>query len=106
MIRLSDTSEHPSQTYARLLSRHGLGYALYRPQPISALPIECKKKGVSIGDVGMITPDGGFDLFFNIYLPADDPMNNGRVPPNFIPMLPSISPNEDVDVNHAAWRAG
>jgi hypothetical protein len=45
-------------------------------------------KGVSIGDVGLITPDGAFDYLFNICLPSDDPVNINRVPENFLPLEP------------------
>ncbi|KAJ7686896.1 hypothetical protein B0H17DRAFT_1013209, partial [Mycena rosella] len=41
--------------------------------------------GVAIGDVGRITGDGIFDFFFNIYLPADHPIN-ANTPKDFYPM--------------------
>ncbi|KAJ7751351.1 hypothetical protein B0H16DRAFT_829541 [Mycena metata] len=43
-------------------------------------------KGIEIGDVGRITPEGSFDFFFNIYLPADHPINNNDVPEEFDPL--------------------
>ncbi|KAJ7843698.1 caspase domain-containing protein, partial [Mycena leptocephala] len=42
---------------------------------------------VAIGDVGKVTPDGNFDFFFNIYLPADHPID-ANVPEGFAPLSP------------------
>jgi hypothetical protein len=44
--------------------RHG--YPLYRPEPHNGLPHACRIEGVSIGDVGIIRPEGYFDFLFNI----------------------------------------
>ncbi|KAJ7725745.1 hypothetical protein B0H14DRAFT_2410526 [Mycena olivaceomarginata] len=64
-----------SGIYSNLLLNQGRGFPLYRPEPRTNLPKEYKQTGVAIGDVGRVTADGGFDFFFNIYLPADDPIN-------------------------------
>ncbi|KAF9011206.1 hypothetical protein BDQ17DRAFT_871896 [Cyathus striatus] len=45
--------------------RHG--YPIWLPQPDLNLPIEYRRKGVSIGDVGYITPSGAFEFLFNIW---------------------------------------
>ncbi|KAF8995208.1 hypothetical protein BDQ17DRAFT_1430573 [Cyathus striatus] len=37
------------------------GYPLWLPQPDRNFPIEYRRKGVSIGDVGCISPDDGFE---------------------------------------------
>jgi hypothetical protein len=42
------------------------GYPLYRPEPDHGLPPAYRANGVSIGDVGIITPEGYFDFLFNI----------------------------------------
>jgi hypothetical protein len=42
------------------------GYPLYRPEPDHGLPRAYRAKGISIGDVGIITPEGYFDFLFNI----------------------------------------
>ncbi|KAF8989833.1 hypothetical protein BDQ17DRAFT_1256484, partial [Cyathus striatus] len=59
------------------------GYPMCFPQPAQDLPIEYRRKGVSIGDVGVITRSGGFDFLFNVLLPAQHPIN-----------LPACLPNE------------
>ncbi|KAF8977599.1 hypothetical protein BDQ17DRAFT_1224375, partial [Cyathus striatus] len=51
------------------------GYPLWLPQPDHNLPIEYRQNGVSIGDIGFITSNGGFDYLFNIWSPAKSPMN-------------------------------
>ncbi|PFH47984.1 hypothetical protein AMATHDRAFT_150842 [Amanita thiersii Skay4041] len=60
-----------------------LGYPLYMPEPDRNLPIAYRMNGISIGDVGRITPDGAFDFLFNICSPADDPMNPSVLPEKF-----------------------
>ena len=39
--------------------------------------------GTQIGDVGIFTPDGGFDSLFNICRGVDDPRNCYGVPESF-----------------------
>ncbi|EEB95278.1 hypothetical protein MPER_05775, partial [Moniliophthora perniciosa FA553] len=76
-----------SDVYARLLLPKRKGYPLWRPDVAASLPTEYQEKGVSIGDVGVITEEGGFQYFFNILLPADHPCNGAeRVPPDFVPL--------------------
>ncbi|KAJ7306787.1 hypothetical protein DFH08DRAFT_664732, partial [Mycena albidolilacea] len=50
--------------YSRLLLAKGHGYPLSYPQPPD--PAESRAEGTQIGDVGVLTSDGGFDSFFNI----------------------------------------
>jgi hypothetical protein len=71
----------------------GIGFPLWFPEPGRRLPSEYRTKGVSIGDVGLITPDGAFDYLFNIYLPRGDPVNINGVPENFLP-LETWSPSD------------
>jgi hypothetical protein len=71
-----------SENYARcLFSAHG--YPLWVPKPNDSLCEAYRERGVEIGDVGVITADGGFDFLFSICLPADHPINLHRTPPNF-----------------------
>ncbi|KAJ7863758.1 hypothetical protein B0H14DRAFT_3606722, partial [Mycena olivaceomarginata] len=51
---------------SRLLLAKGHGYPLSYPQPPDDLPPESRAGGTQIGDVGVLTSDGGFDSFFNI----------------------------------------
>jgi hypothetical protein len=75
---------------------------LYVPEPRRNLPTEYQTIGVSIGDVGRVTPEGIFDFFFNIYHPADHPINGNRVPEDFFP-LPLYS---SIDVSPQIFAPG
>ena len=44
------------------------------------------KRGPSLGDVGLLNPDGDFLFIFNIFAPSDDPIHINETPPGFIPM--------------------
>lgn len=50
------------------------------------LPIEYQRRGIDIGDVGIITDSGGFDFLFNICLPVGHPINPDSMPDNFKPL--------------------
>ncbi|KIM72179.1 hypothetical protein PILCRDRAFT_804222 [Piloderma croceum F 1598] len=76
-------SSVPSDVYARQLLVKHYGYPLFVPEPDDGLPVEYRNKGTSIGDVGIITPDGSFDFLFNICVPANDPVNCYGVPDGF-----------------------
>ncbi|KIM41810.1 hypothetical protein M413DRAFT_410101, partial [Hebeloma cylindrosporum] len=67
------------------------GYALYVPEPNRRLPFAYRKVGVSIGDVGFITADGGFSFLFNICSPANDPINPSILPEGFSPLRPPLT---------------
>ncbi|CAK5275103.1 unnamed protein product [Mycena citricolor] len=77
-----------SEIYMNQLSRQNRGFPLYDPSPQRNMPAEYKKKGICIGDVGRISPDGFFDFFFNIFLPAEHPVNDNDVPAGFSPLAP------------------
>jgi hypothetical protein len=53
------------------------------PEPYDNLPAEYREKGTSIGDVGIIKPNGSFSFVFNICVSADDPINCYGVPEGF-----------------------
>ncbi|KZP12588.1 hypothetical protein FIBSPDRAFT_681498, partial [Athelia psychrophila] len=60
------------------------GYPLYYPEPLDSLPLELRKRGTSIGDVGIIKPDGLFQFAFNIFTPqTDTTINRFGVPDGF-----------------------
>ncbi|KZV93490.1 hypothetical protein EXIGLDRAFT_612881 [Exidia glandulosa HHB12029] len=81
--------------YRELLYQHGHGYPFWIPEPSDALSKEQKAEGVRLGDVGILTDDGGFEYLWNVHLPADHPYNKSRVPSNFTPLAPL---NETRDV--------
>ncbi|KAJ3788204.1 hypothetical protein GGU10DRAFT_286911, partial [Lentinula aff. detonsa] len=64
-----------SELYSQLLLLKKRGYPLWIPAPSQPIPVEFKKKGVRIGDVGILTTTGGFDYLFNACLPHNDPAN-------------------------------
>ncbi|KAJ7587340.1 hypothetical protein C8J56DRAFT_78058 [Mycena floridula] len=53
------------------------------PEPASQLPDAYRAQGVSIGDLGSINDDGGFDYLFNICHPPDHPINADGTPDDF-----------------------
>jgi hypothetical protein len=63
-----------SDTYARILLPKGHGYPLWIPEPPSNIN-DYAKEGLTIGDVGVVTFDGGFNYFFNVFLPRNHPHN-------------------------------
>ncbi|KAJ7649970.1 hypothetical protein FB45DRAFT_886457 [Roridomyces roridus] len=79
-----------SDVYCRQLLGRRRGFPLYVPAPQRNLPEEYQRKGISIGDVGRVTPEGVFDFFFNVYLASDHPVNCGLVPEEFVPLAPFL----------------
>lgn len=59
------------------------GSPLWIPEPSENLPIEYRRQGIAIGDVGIITEFGSFDFLFNICLPRDHPINPSDLPIDF-----------------------
>lgn len=51
------------------------GYPLWNPSPDRSLPTLNRTRGVSLGDVGVLNPEGGFDFLFNIFCDASHPIN-------------------------------
>ncbi|KAJ6492851.1 hypothetical protein C8R47DRAFT_424132 [Mycena vitilis] len=74
---------------SQMMTRSGLGYPLWLPGPNLAehIPVSHRQNGISLGDVGIITPKGLFDFFFNIFVPRDHPLNGEgkNVPDGFSP---------------------
>ncbi|KAK0484733.1 hypothetical protein IW261DRAFT_853820 [Armillaria novae-zelandiae] len=83
--------QRPHVLYTKLLIRKGHGYPFWYPEPDSSRPAAYTERGVRPGDVGILNDIGGFDHLFNIFSDADDPINNGNVPPDFHPLRPSNS---------------
>ena len=76
-------SQAPSDVYARQLLPKQYGYPLFVPEPYDDLPAEYRERGTSIGDVGIIMPNGSFSFVFSICAPMDDPVNCYGVPEGF-----------------------
>jgi len=62
------------------------GSPMWIPGPDMNLSAEYRRGGIRIGDVGILYRAEGFTFLFNIFLPADHPINKGRVPDNFEPL--------------------
>lgn len=60
--------------YVALLLRFGHGYPQWIPRP-DVLVSGHEEHGVSIGDVGIVTPDQSFDFLFNICNDSDSTIN-------------------------------
>ncbi|KAJ7359237.1 hypothetical protein DFH08DRAFT_1074769 [Mycena albidolilacea] len=69
--------------YTRLLLPKRHGYPLSCPTPYGDAPLEARRAGTEIGDVGVIMSDGSFDVIFNICRASDDPINRFGVPSGF-----------------------
>ena len=63
-----------------------------------ALSRSYQREGVSIGDVGIFTKNGGFDFLFNVCLPARHASNPDELPEGFVPL--ELKPT-DVSIFHA-----
>ncbi|KAF9030964.1 hypothetical protein BDZ89DRAFT_1064289 [Hymenopellis radicata] len=101
---MSDQRAHV--VYRKLLLRNGHGYPLWIPDPDANLGAACRARGLSIGDVGLLTQDGGFDYLFNILAGAHDPINGGEVPPDFVPLrLTACHPIRKIERMHREWSA-
>ncbi|KAK6980636.1 hypothetical protein R3P38DRAFT_3117447 [Favolaschia claudopus] len=87
-----DDTFSESEIYCKQLIRQKRGFPLYD-----------QNHGVTLhqSDVGRITAEGAFDFFFNIYLPAEHPINNHNVPENFYPLAP-FHPLDVYDQEHLA----
>ncbi|KZP02705.1 hypothetical protein FIBSPDRAFT_808465, partial [Athelia psychrophila] len=76
-------TEPASRVYARQLLPLQNGYPLFIPEPSNTRSPVFWNRGVSIGDVGILTRNGSFQFVFNIFCPADDPINYLGVPVGF-----------------------
>lgn len=81
------SSDAASKVYAEVLSVEGLGLPLWYPDLSRNLPAEYVAKGVSIGDVGIITGAGAFEFCFNVHDKGQLPAPY-RAPEGFQPWEP------------------
>ena len=72
------------ETYSRSLFSTGNGFAPWNVYGIETpRPRKHLEQGVSIGDVGLMDPDGDFTFMFNIFATPDDSLNERGVPEVF-----------------------
>ncbi|KIM44602.1 hypothetical protein M413DRAFT_442566 [Hebeloma cylindrosporum] len=80
---------NPDKIFASALFASGHGYALFYPETMLQLDDDFRKtRGITIGDVGVLTPRNQFTFAFNMFLPADHPYNKGNTPESFLPLSP------------------
>ena len=84
------SSQKPNDIYERHLTLKERGFPLWIPDPDQNLHLDCRRTGVRIGDVGIITKSGAFSFLFNICLPHNHPLNPRMLPENFAPISPPI----------------
>jgi hypothetical protein len=77
-----------SDIYRELLLKKQHGLPLWKPDPDANLPEAYTKQGISIGDLGLLTVDGGFDYLCNVHADANDPVNQHLGTPDFFIPLP------------------
>lgn len=71
------------QIYSREMLVLGLGYPLYMPSLSETLPMVYRKKGIRVGDVGIITQNGAFDFLFNACRQREE--SDGAINPVALP---------------------
>lgn len=90
------------ETYSRSLLSSGNGFALWdvtgshlrgasRLEEAAVL-----SDGLSIGDVGMLDPQGQFVFVFNIFTPAAEAIHPGNVPEDFETLQPPLDTAAEV----------
>ncbi|KAF5347511.1 hypothetical protein D9758_014534 [Tetrapyrgos nigripes] len=79
--------------YSQQLLCEGHGYPLLDPEPhligeeLRADFRKAYEEGVRVGDLGLVEISGNFKFIFNVFKPADDPINTVHgVPPDFQPL--------------------
>lgn len=86
------TPQTSPEIYVHCLKSKNRGYPLWIPSPNISLPAFYRSSGVGVGDVGIITPEGGFLSFFNVLHEAMHPINTEMLlPEHFVPYVPRRS---------------
>ena len=85
-----------SDIYAQHLLSKKRGFPLWIPGSKNTLPKQYQRKGIHIGDVGIITAAGGFSFLFNIFRPAEYPLgfNPRTLPEGFAPLDPPLDESD------------
>ena len=92
MLRFPSSNE----IYVKAMLPLRQGYPLSAPQPISSLPVEKRRAGVIIGDIGIIRDDGSFEYLFNPFLPTTGPKCRNDIPTAFNDTLPPVARTSQV----------
>ncbi|CAA7271111.1 unnamed protein product [Cyclocybe aegerita] len=74
--------------YALSLMSSGNGFAPLEMLGVQGQSDKHFEQGISIGDVGYFHKNGRFTYLFNIFYPADDPIQTRHVPRKFSPVGP------------------
>ena len=83
-------TQRGNEIYERHLWLKGRGFPLWIPAPNKRLSPQYRKKGINVGDVGIIMPSGAFSFLFNICVPSDNPINPRLLPKGFAPIHPPL----------------
>jgi len=88
-----------NEIYQRHLCSKARGFPLWIPEPNKRLPLAYQKRGIGIGDVGIITRSGAFSFLFNICVPSDNPINPRLLPEGFAPIYPPLDALDVAEFN-------
>ena len=78
--------DFPQNVYAKYLPKHR-GYPLWIPELSNTLPHSYQTDGLQIGDVGIVDPESGFDVLFNICKPSSHALHKRHDIPTFDPIM-------------------
>lgn len=81
----SDSIGNVADTYVRNMITTCRGYPLWAISPSWTHPLDRRRRGFVVGDVGIIQSSGVFTAYFNIFQPADHPLHEFGVPDDFLP---------------------
>ncbi|KAF8902780.1 hypothetical protein CPB84DRAFT_1846145 [Gymnopilus junonius] len=101
------------ETYSRSLFSAGHGFAFWDipgshirgPTPLEQLE-GMSLLGMSIGDIGIIDPNGEFIFGFNVFASAADPLHQGQVPDDFVEIQPGLDRANEVQVIPNYFKPG
>ena len=85
-IQETTMDDPPQNVYAKYLPKH-CGYPLWFPEPSNTLPHSYQQDGHQIGDVGIVDPESGFDVLFNICKPSSHALHKRHDIPTFDPIV-------------------
>ncbi|KAF9039418.1 hypothetical protein BDZ89DRAFT_1060862 [Hymenopellis radicata] len=83
---MSFQDQRPCVIYRGCMLRQGNGVPFFLPGPSRSSPWSFRRKGLSIGDLVILTEEGSYNFLFNVHAPADHELNAGNVPTNFEPL--------------------